>query len=171
MPRGCRKAQATRNAALSCVYPRYRWTCKMWAYAGLPFWRLSNRALAAIGGKCRCGLESRRTRKKQTTAHFRPKAAAHRGIRRFTFRTDRNAPTSGERKSKNHWFLAAFFPPFLSLLKEMGPSETIPRRSAEYPLPSETISRTQREAALCTNPPRWGILSPNRKLIQKGNCL
>ena len=28
---------------------------------------------------------------------------------------------SDERNSKNHWFLAAFFPPFLSLLKEMGP--------------------------------------------------
>ena len=30
---------------------------------------------------------------------------------------------SDERNSKNHWFLAAFFPPFLSLLKEMGPPE------------------------------------------------
>jgi hypothetical protein len=28
-----------------------------------------------------------------------------------------------KRKSKNHRFLAAFFPPFLSLLKEMGPPE------------------------------------------------
>ena len=38
-----------------------------------------------------------------------------------TFRTDQNAAASGGRKSKNHGFLAAFFPPFLSLLKEMGP--------------------------------------------------
>ena len=30
---------------------------------------------------------------------------------------------SDERNSKNHWFLAAFFPPFLSLLKEKGPPE------------------------------------------------
>ena len=30
---------------------------------------------------------------------------------------------TGKRKSKSHWFLAAFFPPFLSLLKEMGPPE------------------------------------------------
>ena len=26
-------------------------------------------------------------------------------------------------KSKNHWFLAAFFSPFLPLLEEMGPPE------------------------------------------------
>ena len=31
------------------------------------------------------------------------------------------ASKSTKRKSKNHGFLAAFFPPFLSLLKEMGP--------------------------------------------------
>ena len=30
---------------------------------------------------------------------------------------------SDERNSKNHWFLAAFFPPFLPLLEEMGPAE------------------------------------------------
>ena len=30
---------------------------------------------------------------------------------------------SDERNSKNHWFLAAFFPPFLSLREEMGPPE------------------------------------------------
>ena len=59
-----------------------------------------------------------------------------------TFRTDWSALASGERKSKNHRFLAAFFPPFLSLLKEMGPSETIPRRSAEYPLLSEATAHT-----------------------------
>ena len=39
------------------------------------------------------------------------------------FRTNQNAAASGGRKSKNHGFLAAFFPPFLSLLKEMGPPE------------------------------------------------
>ena len=33
------------------------------------------------------------------------------------------ASKSTKRKSKNHWFLAAFFPPFLSPLKEMGPPE------------------------------------------------
>ena len=40
-----------------------------------------------------------------------------------TFRTDQDAAASVGRKSKNHGFLAAFFPPFLSLLKEMGPPE------------------------------------------------
>ena len=40
-----------------------------------------------------------------------------------TFRTNQNTPASGGRKSKNHGFWAAFFPPFLSLLKEMGPPE------------------------------------------------
>ena len=40
-----------------------------------------------------------------------------------TFRTNQDAAASGGRKSKNHGFLAAFFPPFLSLLKEMGPPE------------------------------------------------
>ena len=30
---------------------------------------------------------------------------------------------SDERNSKNHWFLAAFFPPLLPLLEEMGPPE------------------------------------------------
>ena len=40
-----------------------------------------------------------------------------------TFRTNQGAAASGGRKSKNHGFLAAFFPPFLSLLKEMGPPE------------------------------------------------
>ncbi len=56
-------------------------------------------------------------------------------------------------------------------VKRAAAAKSDPRRSAEYPLLSETISRTHRKAALCTNPPRWGILSPNRKLIQKGNCL
>ena len=32
-------------------------------------------------------------------------------------------PKATKRKSKNHWFLAAFFPPFLPLLEEMGPPE------------------------------------------------
>ena len=40
-----------------------------------------------------------------------------------TFRPTQHTPAGGERKSKNHWFLAAFFPPFPSLLKEMGPPE------------------------------------------------
>ena len=37
------------------------------------------------------------------------------------FGRTRTRPSSGGRKSKNHGFLAAFFPPFLSLPKEMGP--------------------------------------------------
>ncbi|MDR3896644.1 MAG: hypothetical protein Q3X80_06230, partial [Oscillospiraceae bacterium] len=42
------------------------------------------------------------------------------------------ASKSTKRKSKNHGFLAAFFPPFLSLLKEMGPPEAkgLGKRSA-----------------------------------------
>ena len=44
-----------------------------------------------------------------------------------TFRTNQDAAASGGRKSKNHGFLAAFFPPFLSLLKEMGPPEAMER--------------------------------------------
>ena len=45
-----------------------------------------------------------------------------------TFWTDRNALASGKRKSKNQGFLAAFFPPFLLLLKEMGPPEAWRRK-------------------------------------------
>ena len=60
-----------------------------------------------------------------------------------TFRTNQDAAASGGRKSKNHGFLAAFFPPFLSLLKEMGPPEagkgSAPRRSAEQ-LPHRGIA-------------------------------
>ena len=48
-----------------------------------------------------------------------------------TFQTDRNALASGKRKSKNHGFLAAFFPPFLLLLKEMGPPEAWRRKRME----------------------------------------
>ena len=40
-----------------------------------------------------------------------------------TFRTTQYALASSERKSKNHGFLAALFPPFLPLLEEMGPPE------------------------------------------------
>ena len=38
-----------------CVYPRCRWHGTQRAMVALPFGRLSNRALAASGGKCRCG--------------------------------------------------------------------------------------------------------------------
>ena len=48
-----------------------------------------------------------------------------------TFQTDRNALASGKRKSKNQGFLAAFFPPFLLLLKEMGPPEAWRRKRME----------------------------------------
>ena len=48
-----------------------------------------------------------------------------------TFQTDWNALSSGKRKSKNHGFLAAFFPPFLLLLKEMGPPEAWRRKRME----------------------------------------
>ena len=48
-----------------------------------------------------------------------------------TFQTDRNALASGKRKFKNHGFLAAFFPPFLLLLKEMGPPEAWRRKHME----------------------------------------
>ena len=42
---------------------------------------------------------------------------------------------SGERNSKNHWFLAAFFPPFLTLLEEMGPPEAQSREGGVEPHP------------------------------------
>ena len=42
---------------------------------------------------------------------------------------------SGERNSKNHWFLAAFFPPFLPLLEEMGPPEAQSREGGVEPHP------------------------------------
>ena len=43
---------------------------------------------------------------------------------------------TGKRKSKNHWFLAAFFPPFLSLLKEMGPPEACNKKRRTRQRPS-----------------------------------
>ena len=42
---------------------------------------------------------------------------------------------SDERNSKNHWFLAAFFPPFLPLLEEMGPPEAQSREGGVEPRP------------------------------------
>ena len=42
---------------------------------------------------------------------------------------------SDERISKNHWFLAAFFPPFLPLLEEMGPPEVQSREGGVEPAP------------------------------------
>ena len=42
---------------------------------------------------------------------------------------------SDERNSKNHWFLAAFFPPFLPLLEEMGPPEAQSREGGVEPHP------------------------------------
>ncbi len=42
---------------------------------------------------------------------------------------------SDERNSKNHWFLAAFFPPFLPLLEEMGPPEAQSREGGGEPRP------------------------------------
>ena len=45
---------------------------------------------------------------------------------------------SDERNYKNHWFLAAFFPPFLPLLEEMGPPEAS-KRKAGRSLPPKVI--------------------------------
>ena len=42
---------------------------------------------------------------------------------------------SDERNSKNHWVLAAFFPPFLPLLEEMGPPEAQSREGGVEPRP------------------------------------
>ena len=42
---------------------------------------------------------------------------------------------SDERNSKNHWFLAAFFPSFLPLLEEMGPPEAQSREGGAEPRP------------------------------------
>ena len=41
----------------------------------------------------------------------------------------------GQGKSKNHWFLAAFFPPLLPLLEEMGPPEAQSREGGAEPRP------------------------------------
>ena len=48
---------------------------------------------------------------------------------------------SDERNSKNHWFLAAFFPPFLPLLEEMGPPETSKRKAGRSLPPKVTHAR------------------------------
>ena len=48
---------------------------------------------------------------------------------------------SDERNSKNHWFLAAFFPPFLPLLEEMGPPEASKRKAGRSLPPKVTRAR------------------------------
>ena len=48
---------------------------------------------------------------------------------------------SDERNSKNHWFLAAFFPPFLPLLEEMGPPEASKRKAGRSLPPKVTRTR------------------------------
>ena len=48
---------------------------------------------------------------------------------------------SDERNSKNHWFLAAFFPPFLPLLEEMGPPEASKRKAGRSLRPKVTRAR------------------------------
>ena len=54
------RVKTARNVELRCFSERCRFYSEMWECAVLPFWRLSNRALAAIGGKCRCGPLGRR---------------------------------------------------------------------------------------------------------------
>ena len=104
--------------------------------AGLPPWRLSNRALAAFCGKCRCGPSGRRiqnyvgckalpctAREKKVFARDAGAAAGIgvQAIRCGTFLHRSYNWTKG--KSKNRRFLAAFFSIFLSLLKEIWPPE------------------------------------------------
>ena len=48
---------------------------------------------------------------------------------------------SDERNSKNHWFLAAFFPSFLPLLEEMGPPEAQKRKAGRSLRPKVTRAR------------------------------
>ena len=48
---------------------------------------------------------------------------------------------SDERNSKNHWFLAAFFPPLLPLLEEMGPPEASKRKAGRSLRPKVTRAR------------------------------
>ena len=50
---------------------------------------------------------------------------------------------SDERNSKNHWFLAAFFPPFLPLLEEMGPPEACNKKRRTLPRPSLSFTLAQ----------------------------
>ena len=123
------------------------------------FERLSNRALAASGGMCRCGSKGREnikiyrkckvlfpysTGEKSFCAErgsgsgsYRrvpePVIARHpRGARerqrgetykRFDAEPFCTVVGIGQGKSKNRWFLAAFFSIFLSLLKEIWPPE------------------------------------------------
>ncbi len=54
---------------------------------------------------------------------------------------------SDERNSKNHWFLAAFFPPFLPLLEEMGPPEAQSREGGVEPRPYADVQNFIASAA------------------------
>ena len=55
VPRGWGKVKAARNVELTSFSARCRFCSEMQGAVFYRFGRLSNRALAAIGGKCRCG--------------------------------------------------------------------------------------------------------------------
>ena len=78
--RGWESVETARNVELSCFSERCRFCSEM---QGAPFYRLgrlSNRALAAVGGKCRCGLMGRHfTLVEQSAAARNVGAAAIRG--------------------------------------------------------------------------------------------
>ena len=103
---------------------------------------------------------------------------------------------SDERNSKNHWFLAAFFPPFLPLLEEMGPPEACNKKETDaaasvsflharlvrqllrqirlqladghtHPAPRPTSLRGGPDLTSC-----WGEMnSPQRKILAAPKCL
>ena len=91
------------------------------------FKRLSNRALAAAGRKCRCGPLGREIR--QASAPPRGTLERQRGwgYKRFDAEPFCTVVGIGQGKSKNHGFLAAFLHPFAAAGKRMS------RRSAKYP--------------------------------------
>ena len=66
------------NVALTFFYPRCRSSGKMQEHGVLPLWRLSNRALAAAGGKCRCGPTGRESLEWRTSTFQSKSGSAQR---------------------------------------------------------------------------------------------
>ena len=72
---------------------------------------------------------------------------------------------SDERNSKNHWFLAAFFPPFLPLLEEMGPPEAS-KRKAGRSLPPKVIRARGRGTLPAGG--RYSSAGGGKKIVRSG---
>ena len=72
---------------------------------------------------------------------------------------------SDERNSKNHWFLAAFFPPFLPLLEEMGPPEASKRKAGRSLRPKVTRARGR---GTLTAGGRYSSADGGKKIVRSG---